>query len=147
VSRRHPGVDAYIARSAAFARPILKHLRGVVHEACPETEEKLKWGFPHFDYKGMLCSMAAFKAHATFGFWKGRVLARRGTSFGSSAERAMGQFGRLTSLADLPSRKTLTALVKQAMKLNDEGIKTPARARPRTPRTLPTPAYFAAALR
>ena len=63
-------VDQYIAKSASFAQPILIHLRKMVHQACPEVDEKMKWSFPHFDYKGMMCSMAAFKKHCAFGFWK-----------------------------------------------------------------------------
>jgi hypothetical protein len=45
-------------------------LRDLVHKACPEVEETMKWSFPHFDYKGMMCSMAAFKQYCAFGFWK-----------------------------------------------------------------------------
>ena len=100
-----PRIDAYIARQADFARPILEHLRSAVHAACPEAEETLKWSMPHFLYKGqMLAGMAAFKAHATFGFWRAKeVLGETG------AERdAMGQFGRLTSVADLPPDESST---------------------------------------
>jgi uncharacterized protein YdeI (YjbR/CyaY-like superfamily) len=118
---RDPRVDAYIANAAEFARPILAHLRQVVHAACPEVEETLKWRMPTFMYRGMLCGMAAFKRHATFGFWKGGLVVGED---GTSAD-AMGQFGRLTRVADLPSKRALTALVKQAMKLNEAGIKQP----------------------
>src|SRR5688572_31839783 len=96
---RDPRVDAYIARKADFARPIVEHLRDAVHAACPDCEETLKWSSPTFMYKGeMLASMAAFKAHATFGFWKGSLVV------GDTAEQmsAMGQFGRLGSVDDLP---------------------------------------------
>src|SRR5271155_741106 len=113
---RDDRVDAYIARSAEFARPILTHLRDVVHAACPEVEETIKWSFPHFLYKGMLCSMAAFKEHCTFGFWKGALVVAGG---GGAAEKAMGQFGRITSLAELPAKKVLTSTIKAAMKLNE----------------------------
>ncbi|MEA2464529.1 MAG: hypothetical protein QOJ98_2276, partial [Acidobacteriota bacterium] len=68
---RDPRVDQYIAQSPEFARPILAHLREVVHGACPEVEETIKWSVPHFDYKGPFCQMAAFKQHCGFGFWKG----------------------------------------------------------------------------
>jgi len=67
---RDPRIDAYIEKSADFAQPILIHLREVVHSACPQVTETMKWGMPHFDYKGMMCGMAAFKQHATFGFMK-----------------------------------------------------------------------------
>jgi uncharacterized protein YdeI (YjbR/CyaY-like superfamily) len=112
---RDPRVDAYIEKSAEFARPILSHLREVVHAACPQAEETIKWGFPHFTYQGTLCSMASFKSHCAFGFWKGEAVV--GT--GAAAEKAMGQFGRITSLADLPPRKTLAAYVKKAKALNE----------------------------
>lgn len=115
----HPGIDAYIAKSAAFAQPILRHLRALVHEACPEVEESLKWGAPSFGYHGMLCGMAAFKAHATFGFWKGTLVL--GERTGRSAD-AMWDFGRITTLKDLPSDATIRRYVKRAMALNEQGV-------------------------
>ena len=105
-----PRIDAYIDRQADFARPILRHLREMVHDACPDCEETLKWSSPHFMYKGeMLAGMAAFKAHATFGFWRGSLVVGEGNEQMSG----MGQFGRLTSVDDLPSRGDLEALVQQ----------------------------------
>lgn len=74
MKKASPEFDAYIAKSAAFARPILKRIRTLFHRACPSIEEKIKWGFPHFEYKGMVGSMAAFKQHVSFGFWKGKLL-------------------------------------------------------------------------
>jgi uncharacterized protein YdeI (YjbR/CyaY-like superfamily) len=137
-----PRIDAYIANSAEFAQPILEHLRALVHAACPEVEETIKWGFPHFMYKGMMCNMASFKAHCSFGFWKAELL------MADEARReAMGQFGRIESVKDLPARKVLTAYVKQAMKLNDEGVAAPARAKPAVPRELALPAELTAALK
>ena len=127
---RDPRIDAYIASSAEFARPILERLRGTVHEACPQVEETMKWGMPHFMYEGMLCSFASFKAHCAFGFWKGALLV--GDNDGAAAE-AMGQFGRITKLSDLPPKKTLVDLVKRAMKLNEDGVKSPVRKKPPKP--------------
>ena len=117
---RDERIDAYIARQADFARPILEHLREAVHAACPQCEETLKWSMPTFMYKKeMLAGMAAFKAHATFGFWKGSLVV------GDTAEQksAMGQFGKLTSIDDLPSPEVLSALIAKAMALNDAGVK------------------------
>src|SRR6516164_6415137 len=74
MATRDERIDAYITRSQAFAKPILEHIRKIVHEACPEVEETMKWSFPHFQYKGMLCSMASFKEHCAFGFWKGSLI-------------------------------------------------------------------------
>ena len=135
-----PRVDAYIAKSADFARPILLHLRKLVHAACPEVSETIKWGVPHFDYKGMMCGMASFKGHCTFGFWKG------GLVLDGNAERtAMGHFGRLTSLDDLPADKTLIGYVKKAAALNDSGVKA-ARASRAQKKPARTPADLAARL-
>jgi uncharacterized protein YdeI (YjbR/CyaY-like superfamily) len=114
-----PRVDAYIDKSAEFAKPILLHLRKIVHQACPEAKETMKWSFPHFDYKGMLCGMASFKRHCAFGFWKQSLMEE--SNF--PQKKAMGSLGRITSLDDLPDDKTLTAMVKEAVKLNDEGVK------------------------
>jgi uncharacterized protein YdeI (YjbR/CyaY-like superfamily) len=122
---RDPRIDAYIARSAEFAQPILAHLRDIVHEACPEVEETMKWSFPHFMYQGMLCSMASFKEHCAFGFWKGAQIVD------GSVDGAMGQFGRITAISDLPSKKILTGYIKKAMQLNETGVKAPMRAKPK----------------
>jgi hypothetical protein len=136
-----PRIDAYIAASPAFAQPILTHLRDVIHAACPEVEETIKWSRPHFQYQGMLCQMSAFTAHCALGFWKGAVL------FPDAPEKdSMGHFGRLTSIKDLPSKKELSALVKRAMKLNEEGIKPPARPKA-APQALTVPEDFAKALK
>jgi uncharacterized protein YdeI (YjbR/CyaY-like superfamily) len=130
-----PRVDSYIARQGEFARPILEHLRSAVHAACPEAEETMKWSMPHFLYRGrILAGMAAFKAHATFGFWRSREVVGE-----TEAQRdAMGQFGKLTSVADLPGDDALHALIRKAMALNDEGgrpvrPKAPPKAEPETP--------------
>jgi hypothetical protein len=141
---KDPRVDAYIEKSAEFARPILRHIRKVVHAGCPEVQETMKWSFPHFEYKGILCSMASFKSHCAFGFWKGSPL---GQDVGKGTEPAMGQFGRISSLADLPGEKALLALVKQAAALNDEGVRAPARMARTAPRALDVPDYFVEALR
>lgn len=137
-----PRIDAYIARQADFARPILEHLRSAVHAACPEAEETLKWSMPHFLYKGqMLAGMAAFKAHATFGFWRAKEVLG-----GTGAERdAMGQFGRLTSVADLPPGDVLKALIGKAMALTDSGSR-PARPKAAPKPELETPPELATAL-
>ena len=115
-----PRVDAYIDKSQDFAKPILNHLRKLVHQACPNVDETMKWSFPHFDYKGqMMCSMAAFKAHCAFNFWKQQLLE---SSAFPAEKTAMGSFGRITSLKDLPDDKTMKKLIADAMNLNDEGI-------------------------
>jgi uncharacterized protein YdeI (YjbR/CyaY-like superfamily) len=152
MGKRDPRIDAYIAAAAPFARPILTHVRAVVHETCPEVEEAMKWSFPNFLYKGMFCSMAAFKAHCAFGFWKGELVFA-GKSHG--AESSMGQFGRLTAISDLPSKKVLAGYIKAAMKLNDAGVKPPwlekrnakkAAKTARPAKAAATPADFAKAL-
>jgi uncharacterized protein YdeI (YjbR/CyaY-like superfamily) len=141
---KDPRIDAYIAKSADFAKPILKHLRKIVHAGCPNVEETLKWSMPHFDYKGVMCGMAAFKQHCVFGFWKESLI------FDSSKtveKTAMGSFGCITSLADLPSDRTLIGYVKKAAALNDAGIKAPGRAKPKKREPLEIPDYFTAALK
>jgi len=126
MGKKHSGVDAYIAKSADFAKPILNHLRALVHAGCPDVEEELKWSFPHFTYKGMFCSMAAFKEHCAFGFWKGQLLFAGNPKAMKAAEEAMGYFGRIASLTDLPKDKVILGYLKEAIRLNDEGIQKPA---------------------
>lgn len=130
---REKRVDAYIEKSAEFARPILRHLRELVHDACPEVQEEMKWSFPHFTYKGMFASMASFKEHCAFGFWKGEQVV--GTD--AKAKEAMGSFGRITALADLPSKKTLIAYLKKAKQLNDDGVKAVRRKTEKKPLVIP----------
>lgn len=132
--KRDARIDAYIERQAEFAKPILEHLRAVVHSACPECEETLKWNMPAFMYKGeILAHMAAFKRHATFGFWRGSLVV------GDAGEPAsgMGQFGRLETLDDLPPPVELKALVRKAMRLADEGVKAPRDKHKKAPFTVP----------
>src|SRR5688572_15801068 len=99
-------IDAYIAKSADFAKPVLNHFRQLVHKACPEVEEKMKWSFPHFDYLGMMCSMASFKSHCAIGFWKASLMTDSGTLKEGNNE-AMGHYGRITALKDLPPDKII----------------------------------------
>jgi uncharacterized protein YdeI (YjbR/CyaY-like superfamily) len=140
---RDPRIDAYIAKSPEFAQPILTHLRAVVHEACPTVEETTKWSAPHFDYYGMMCGMAAFKEHCAFGFWKASLVL---DDKNAKAQDAMGHFGRITSVADLPPKKTLVGYIKKAMALNEQGVpvKRPSK-RPKKP--LAVPGYFMTALK
>lgn len=142
MARKDPRIDAYIEKSADFAQPILRHLRAVVHEACPDVEEGMKWSFPHFGYKGMMCNMASFKAHCTFGFWKPELV------LGADAkDDGMGQFGRITSVEDLPPKKTLVGYVKKAAALNEAGVKPQRLTRPKKPKAeIPVPDELASAL-
>ena len=140
-------IDKYIASSADFAKPILLHLRELVHKTCPQVEEKIKWGFPHFDYKGeMMCSMAAFKQHAVFGFWKASLMKDPALIEIAKSEVAMGHLGRITSLKDLPADKKLTAWIKEAMELNDRGIKLPAKTISKEKKEIILSDYFKKAL-
>lgn len=138
-------IDAYIAKSANFAKPILKHIRKLVHIAGPQVEEKMKWSFPHFDYKGMMCSMAAFKAHCSFGFWKGELIVGQGP--GGTDGEGMGHFGRLTAVSDLPSDKVLLGYIRKAVELNEAGVKKPVPPRSKARKELIVPDYFTAALK
>lgn len=153
MGKKDPRIDAYIARSAPFARPILRHLRKVVRAGCPQAEETLKWGMPHFVYEGILCNMAAFKAHCAFGFWKpGRVAGVR-AALPVPEAKAMGQFGRIKAVSDLPSEATLRRLVKAMAAAKAAGVKAPAKPRAVARRVAPArraaaaPDYFLAALR
>ena len=115
-----PRIDAYIERAAPFAQPILAHLRAVVHAGCPGATETIKWGMPFFMHGDrILANMAAFKQHCALGFWNGREAIGKGAS-----ESAMGQFGRITALADLPAKRELVQIVKRAVALIDAGATT-----------------------
>ncbi len=142
-----PRVDAYIAKAAPFAQPILKHLRALVHRACPAATETLKWSMPHFEHGGsILCHMAAFKAHCAFGFWHvgmEKVLAADGIK----TESAMGGFGRVASLEDVPDNKTLLRYISNAAKLIESGEPGRPRAASKPKPEAKVPPDLAAALR
>lgn len=141
MAHRDPRIDAYIAKSADFAKPILKHLREVVHAACPEIEESIKWSCPHFLYGGkLMCSMAAFKQHCSFHFWHGKQVV------GETQTEGMGQFGKITSVKELPNKKTLVAYVRKAIALREAGT-TRERAKSVRKPPLKIPADFAALLK
>jgi uncharacterized protein YdeI (YjbR/CyaY-like superfamily) len=140
-----PRVDAFIGKSAEFAQPILRHLRKLVHAACPDVHESIKWGMPSFLYEGkILCGMAAFKAHAAFGFWH-RGMAQALGAAGKKAEEAMGNLGRITKLSDLPPDTEMKGYIRQAMNLITTGV--PAREKSKPKKPLPVPADFRAALK
>src|SRR5258708_39493222 len=117
MAKKDPRVDDYIKRAAPFARPILKHLRKIVHVGCPDVEETIKWQSPFFERKGIICFMAAFKEHCAFGFWKGGLI------FGDNNKGAMGHFGRITAMDDLPNEKELIGYVRKAAELNEARVK------------------------
>lgn len=135
-----PRVDAYIAKSADFARPILTRLRKAVHAGCPDVAETIKWGMPSFEHHGILCGMAAFKEHCTFGFWN-RALEIESPG----AKNAMGQFGRITSVSDLPKDLVLVGYVRKAAHLNETGQNVGPERKKRAP--IPVPKPLTAALK
>lgn len=118
-----PRIDAYIEKSATFAKPVLDHLRQLVHAACPEVKETIKWGFPHFEYKGILCSMASFKQHCAFSFAKPSLMKDASKFLEKSDNAAMGHFQRITRIDDLPSDKKMIAYIKEAVQLNEKNIR------------------------
>jgi uncharacterized protein YdeI (YjbR/CyaY-like superfamily) len=140
-----PRIDTYIAQSAPFAQPILHHLRAIVHEACPEVVEAIKWGFPVYEYKGMLCHMASFKKHCAFGFWKAPLMEAVLILPGGVKGTSMGSLGKLATVSDIPTKEKMTELIHYAMSLNDRGIKV-APNKPPKKEELPVPEAFRQAL-
>jgi uncharacterized protein YdeI (YjbR/CyaY-like superfamily) len=143
-----PRIDAYMAKAGDFAKPVLEHLRKLVHKACPGVEETIKWGFPHFDYQGnMLCAMAAFKQHCAFGFWKASLLKDPEGVLERGGNASAGSVGRIMSKKDLPADKILIAYIKEAVSLNETGVKLPARKKSAPKKEGPIPPVLAAALK
>ncbi|MCX2575515.1 YdeI/OmpD-associated family protein [Pedobacter sandarakinus] len=138
-------VDRYILEAAPFAQPILNHLRTLIHIACSDIEETIKWGMPFFDYKGSVCHIAAFKNHCALGFWKGSLMEDEQKLFQNSTN-AMGMLGKIKSLADLPDDETLIAYILKAVKLNEDGVKLPPKVQSKEKQELVIPKYFLAAL-
>jgi len=145
MGRHDARIDVYIDKAADFAKPILVHLRELVHAACPDVEEAWKWSFPVFMYKGaIMCNLAAFKQHCSFGFWKASIMPDPDNILSVSDREGMGHLGKITSLKDLPKDTVLKKYIKAAMKLNDEGVKLPPRPKPteKEKKELQVPDYF-----
>jgi uncharacterized protein YdeI (YjbR/CyaY-like superfamily) len=141
-------IDAYIKGSADFARPILEHLRQLIHKACPDVVETIKWSRPCFGYQGgILCGISAFKQHCAFGFWNASLMKDPAGVLHLKDKNAMGHFDRITTLKDLPADKVLIALIKEAAVLNEQGVKKPAPARKSSKPDLPIPPALTAALK
>lgn len=134
-------IDTYIEKAPSYAQPILIHLRKLLHDACPAVEESIKWGMPFMSYKGPLCNMAAFKAHCTFGFWKAALMTDAGELL-KNQNNAMGHFDKITSLKDLPIDRRIITLVKEAVSLNEKGIKIPTKEKAKETIQIATPDYF-----
>jgi uncharacterized protein YdeI (YjbR/CyaY-like superfamily) len=142
MGKKNKAIDAYIAKSADFAKPILIHFRELIHKTCPDVEEAIKWSMPFYDYKNdPICMSAAFKEHCAIRFWKTSLI----KGLEKTDSDGMSSFGRITSLKDLPSDKKLVGYIKAAMLLNEQGIKV-AKAKPEKKEVLPVPAYFKKAL-
>jgi uncharacterized protein YdeI (YjbR/CyaY-like superfamily) len=137
MGKRIPEVDAYIRKAAPFAQPILERIRDAFHAASPDIEETMKWSAPFFDYKGVLGNMAAFKAHVAWGFWKAKLMKDGGTIRGL----------RATDVKDLPPKKVMVEMVREAMRLNDEGAKVERKPSTRSAKPLEVPDDLAAGLK
>jgi uncharacterized protein YdeI (YjbR/CyaY-like superfamily) len=139
--------DAYINNSADFAKPILTHFRELVHNVCPDAEEKLKWGMPYFHYKdALMCGMASFKNHCAITFWKAGLFKNSAELVEKAkTEEAMGHLGKIQGLKDLPKDTVLARYIKEAMKFNEKRIKLPATKK--TASVPEIPDYFIKTLR
>jgi uncharacterized protein YdeI (YjbR/CyaY-like superfamily) len=146
MEKKNPEVDAYIENAPPFARPILNHLRRLVHAANPAITETIKWGFPHFEYKGLVCNMAAFKQHCTFGFWKASLLSDAHGVLAPIGKTAMGHLGQIKNVAELPPDDVLIDYIREAIRLNEENRKVPAKASAGETKDLQVPDFFQEAL-
>jgi uncharacterized protein YdeI (YjbR/CyaY-like superfamily) len=147
MSAMDPRVDAYIEKSAAFAKPILEKMRKLIFQAVPDVTETIKWSFPNYEvYGSMLCSMAAFKEHCSFGFWKASLLKDPEKILALAERNSMGHLDKLVTVKDLPADKILVAYLKEAALLNKNKVKV---VRPKTApkKELPVPKLLAAALK
>ncbi len=140
-------VDSYIEAAADFARPVLHHLRELMHRYCPLVTETIKWSFPHFAYRGkILFSMAAFRAHCSCGFWLEQLMQDPYDLLNKVSRSGMGSFGKITSISDLPEPGKMAFYIKEAMRLVDAGVTRPA-ASVKTPEEQNMPEDVMAALR
>lgn len=145
---QHKDYEDYITQAQPFAQPILNYLRSCVHEACPEAKEEFKWSFPNFTYNGsILCNMAAFKQHVTFGFWLAGMMNDPHNMLILQENTGMGHFGKIKSIDELPSKEIMLKYIKEAMRLTDEGVKLSASPGKRQATPLETPQIIIDALK
>ncbi|MEO7209721.1 MAG: YdeI/OmpD-associated family protein [Chitinophagaceae bacterium] len=128
-------VDEYIHKSADFAKPILEHFRSLVHTVCPQITETIKWGFPNFEYKGIVCSMAAFKNHCAISFRKAGLMKDPQKLLQIGEKNGMGNFDKITCTDMLPDKLILISYIKEAVELNENDIKIPLKIHKKTPLT------------
>ncbi|CAA7385945.1 YdeI/OmpD-associated family protein [Chryseobacterium fistulae] len=123
MERYSPRIDEYIENSQYFAKPVLNYIRETVHEFCPDIEEVIKWSFPHFTYKGkILCAMASFKQHCTFGFWLEKEMKTMKEITQNIEKSSMFSLGKITKVEDLPSKIQLKHTIQEAMELIEMGV-------------------------
>ncbi|KAB7530368.1 hypothetical protein F8C76_02335 [Flagellimonas olearia] len=138
----NPKVDDYIAASEDFAKPILEHWRQLVHTTCPDVEEAIKWGIPHFDYKGdFMCVMASYKNHCSFTFIKAELMNDPRLKESKGQKPIQRFLGKITAISGLPPEKEFRAMLKEAMTLNEKGIKINPKKSEKT-KIIEVPDYF-----
>lgn len=141
-----PEVDAYIERSADFARPVLTKLRRLFHHACPEIEESIKWSSPFFEYKGIVGNMTAFKKHVSYGFWKASLMTDPAGLLERAGNSQMAVL-KASTVDDLPADAILIRYIEEAVDFNEKGVKVPRTIPIAGKRALEIPGYFMAALK
>jgi uncharacterized protein YdeI (YjbR/CyaY-like superfamily) len=135
MGKRDPRIDDYIAKAAEYAKPILTHLRELIHAGCLDVEETVKWRNPSFMYKGLLCGIAAFKQYCVIGFWKDAILFDRK----NPNAKPCAIPDRITNVGELPSDKVMLAYIKEAARLNAQGVKVPkAKSKPKKDLVVPS---------
>ncbi|ESQ88822.1 YdeI/OmpD-associated family protein [Asticcacaulis benevestitus] len=140
---RNPKADAYYEKAEEFAKPIFSHLRDLIHATCPEVVEEVKWGIPHFDYRGdMMCIFAAYKRHCSFTFYKDALMYDPRLKANSDMPAAKRFMGSLTGSGDLPPDADLILWIKEAMALNEQGVKLP-KQKSESPKKVDMPKAFA----
>lgn len=145
MEKHSPKIDAYIEKSQDFAKSVLEYIRETVHEFCPDAEETMKWSFPHFMYKGkILCAMASFKQHCTFGFWLEKEMKTMHEITRNIEKNSMFSLGKITGIEDLPPKIQLKKAITEAMELTDMGITVKKAAPSKTETKIPD--YFQTAL-
>ena len=143
--KTNPAVDAYISKAAPFARPILQKIRALFQQACAEIEETMKWSFPHFEFRGVVGSMAAFKKHATFGFWKASLMKDPHGLLCADGDTSMSR-AHFTNVSELPPDAVLLAYIREAVALNEQGVKVEKPKKEKKPE-IEVPDYLLAALK
>jgi len=120
-------IDGRIEELDDWRGETLGRVRAIIQKADPDVVEEWKWrGVPTWEHDGIICTGETYKAVVKLTFAKGASLADPSGLFNSSLE---GNTRRAIDIreGEKIDTKALTALIREAVALNESKSKTKKR--------------------